>query len=171
MIIRDAGERDASPIRDIRLDIVRDPVITFTTHEPDIAEVQADIKSAFDDGRAFLVAEKGGQVIGYATWNEFRKGPGYRFTAEHSVYVRAGHKGEGVGGALMTALLDRAAASGLKMMVAGISAENREGLDFHKRLGFQEVGRMPGVGFKGNRFLDLVLMQIALGADTSAKGE
>lgn len=160
--IRDATAQDAQALVEIRREIVRDPVITFTTVEPEAADIRRDIETASDGGAAYLVAERDGRIVGFATWNSFRSGPGYRFVAEHSVHLRTDAKGQGLGTALMRALMGRASAAGLKTLIAGISGANPGGIAFHERLGFRKVGHLPGVGHKAGRALDLVLMQIDL---------
>jgi L-amino acid N-acyltransferase len=109
-----------------------------------------------------LVADDGGDVVGYCCWSSFRGGdrwPGYRHTVEHTIHVRADHHRRGVGRLLMTTLMARARASEVHVMVAGVDADNRDSIDFHASLGFVEVARMPEVGRKFGRWLDLVLLQ------------
>ena len=116
-------------------------------------------------GDPVLVARLDGEVVGYAYWGPFRPSDGYLHTVEHSVYVRKDCHGQGVGRLLMTALIGRARAKGLHAMVAGVGAENTGSIAFHARLGFIEYGRMPQVGAKFGRWMDLVLMQLTLNDD------
>ncbi|MGB1026747.1 MAG: GNAT family N-acetyltransferase, partial [Rhodospirillaceae bacterium] len=83
-------------------------------------------------------------------------------TVEHSVYVRPDLRGGGVGTALLQSVIDHARSAGHHVMVAAISADNGGSIRLHARLGFVETGRMPEVGTKFGRWLDLVLMQIQL---------
>jgi phosphinothricin acetyltransferase len=78
---------------------------------------------------------------------------------EHSVVLAPEARGAGLGRALMHALEEHARAAGVHCLIAGVSAENPSGLRFHGAIGFEEVARLPEVGFKNGRFLDLVLMQ------------
>jgi phosphinothricin acetyltransferase len=113
-------------------------------------------------GRPALVAEDAGEVVGCASYGDFRdstRWPGYRPTVEHSIHVRQDHWGRGIGRVLVEALIDRARAEGRRVMVAGIDASNVDSIRFHERLGFFEVARMPELGEKFGRRLDLVLMQ------------
>jgi phosphinothricin acetyltransferase len=112
-----------------------------------------------------LVADSGGDVLGYAAYGDFRDSvarPGYRFVVEHSVHVARDHWGLGVGRALLEALIERACAAGIHVMVGAIDSSNVDSIAFHARLGFVETARMPEVGHKFGRWLDLVLMQRTL---------
>ena len=97
-----------------------------------------------------------------ASYDDFRdsqKWPGYRFTVEHSVHVRESAWGNGVGRALMLALMQHARVAGKHVMVGGIDADNEDSIRFHDRLGFVEVARMPELGYKLDRWLGLIFVQ------------
>lgn len=124
-----------------------------------------------DGGYPVLAAETdGGAVVGYASYGPFRKGEGYRLTVEHSVYVARGLRRQGLGQKLMEHLIAEARGQGLHRMVGGISADQTSSLAFHRALGFEEQGRLRQVGRKAGRWLDLVLMVLALDRDTGAPG-
>ena len=109
-----------------------------------------------------LVATADDVVVGYTCWTAFRGGPrfpGYRHTVEHTIHVAHGQHGRGIGRQLLQALTDIARAHDVHVMVAGIDADNVASIEFHSALGFVEVARMPQVGWKFGRWLDLVLMQ------------
>ena len=106
-----------------------------------------------------LVADDDSGVLGLATFSDFRSFPGYRYSVEHSVHVRADCRGRGLGGALVEALFEPARTLGKHVMIGAIDADNLGSLRFHQRLGFSEVGRMPEVGRKGGQWLGLVFMQ------------
>ncbi len=110
-------------------------------------------------GYPVLVARDERGIAGFASFGDFRQWPGYRFTVEHSVHVRADCRGRGVGGALMTPLLARATALGKHVMIAGVDAENVASRRFHERLGFEPVAHFREVGFKFGRWLDLMFLQ------------
>jgi L-amino acid N-acyltransferase len=102
---------------------------------------------------------------GFTSYGSFRgdgRRPGYRFTVEHTIHVAETHWGAGVGRALLEALIERARNTGHHVLVGGIDADNAASLRFHERLGFAEVARMPQVGRKFDRWLDLVLVQLIL---------
>jgi phosphinothricin acetyltransferase len=113
---------------------------------------------------------RAGDVVGYAYWGPFRPADGYLHTVENSVYVRKDQHGQGIGRRLMLELIERARAKGLHAMVAGIGAENTGSIALHAKLGFVEYGRLPQVGAKFGRWLDLVLTQLMLNEDDAPPG-
>jgi phosphinothricin acetyltransferase len=126
--------------------------------------VDLDNRSAWWRGRIesgfpVLVAAEGAAVLGYASYGPFRAFDGYRATVEHSVYVAEGARRRGAATALLGALEAEARRAGLHVMVGGIAADNDASLRLHARLGFDETGRLPEVGRKFGRWLDLVFMQ------------
>ena len=109
-----------------------------------------------------VAADEAGEVLGYASYGPFRPFDGYRGTVEHSVYVAEAARRRGVARALLGALEEHARAAGLHVMLGGIAAENGPSLFLHRQLGFTETGRLPQVGQKFGRWLDLVFMQKVL---------
>lgn len=153
-MIRPAVATDASAVAQIWNAAIRDTTITFNPVEKSVAEVAGMIT----DGRC-LIWEEAGQVLGFARYFQFRGGEGYRFTAEHTVMLHPDGQGRGGGRALMQALCDHAKAAGWHTLFAGCSAENPGAVTFHANLGFETVATLPEVGFKFDRWIDLVLMQ------------
>ncbi|OUS37022.1 GNAT family N-acetyltransferase [Rhodobacterales bacterium 56_14_T64] len=156
MIIRAATAQDAEAICEIANWVIRDTLITFTTEEKTPEQLRAVIA---EKGEDYLVAELDGQVVGHAYYGDFRAGPGYRYSVEHTVHLSPAVNGRGIGRALMSALEQRAVLGGKHVMVAGISSANPDGMDFHAAIGFVEVGCLPEVGYKNGQWLDTVLMQ------------
>jgi phosphinothricin acetyltransferase len=103
-------------------------------------------------------------VAGYASFGDWRAWDGYRHTVEHSVYVRADRRGDGIGEALMLALIERARTSGKHVMVAAIEAGNAGSIRLHEKLGFERVGHLKEVGAKFGGWLDLAFLQLTLDA-------
>jgi phosphinothricin acetyltransferase len=159
MIIRQARVSDAAAITVMLNDVVDKTTITFTAVRKTEESVADDIRAR---GPAFQVVERDGEPVGFATYFPFRSGPGYGRTKEHSIVLTAKARGQGIGRALMTALEEVARAEGVHVLMAGVSGENPSGLAFHAAIGFVEVGRLSEVGFKFDRYLDLVLMQKVL---------
>lgn len=113
-------------------------------------------------GWPVLVSADGDEVTGWATFGPFREKPGYRFTAEHSVYIRDGLRGQGLGRTLLGALIVEARARGVHTLIGGVDADNAGSLAFHERLGFEQVAHFRQVGHKFGRWLDLVFLQLDL---------
>ena len=100
-----------------------------------------------------------GQLLGFATYGQFRAWPAYKYSVEHSLYVAQGHRGQGLGKALLTAVLDRARAQQYHNMIGGIDAENGVSIALHERFGFERCGLVKHAGFKFGRWLDLAFYQ------------
>lgn len=153
-MIRTASAQDAAAITAFWNPVIRDTAITFTPLEKTPAAVAALIA----EREAFLVAAERGVVLGFASYAQFRAGPGYAHSQEHTIILAPEARGRGVGRALMTALEARARAAGHHALIGGVSGSNPEGVAFHAAVGFREVGRLPEVGWKLGRWHDLVLM-------------
>ncbi len=152
MIVRRGAPGDAPAIAAIWNGVIANTTATFTT-EPKDPEALAALADTV------WIAEDGATVLGFALMAPFRAGPGYASVREHSVYVADTAHGRGVGPALMRALEAEAVETGIDHLIAGISGENAAAIAFHAALGFQHVGRLPSVGQKFGRRIDLVLMQ------------
>ncbi len=159
MILREAQPADAAPVAAIWNPVIRDTAATFTSLEKTVAGLAADFAARAAEGKLFLLAEEAGQVLGFATSFQFRNGPGYAHTMEHSIILAPAARGRGVGRALMAAIGDHARDRGAHSLWAGVSAENPAGIAFHRSVGFAEIARLPEVGYKFGRWMDLVLMQ------------
>ena len=157
--IRAARRSDLPAICAIYNDVIATSTAIFSDSPVTLANRWEWFNERLRKGYPLLVAEDDGGVLGLATFGDFRSFPGYRHTVEHSVHVRADARGRGVGMALVEALFAPALRLGKHVMVGAIDADNAASIRFHQRLGFIEVGRMPEVGRKGGRWLNLVFMQ------------
>ncbi|WBU65069.1 GNAT family N-acetyltransferase [Paracoccus aerodenitrificans] len=163
MQIRDATEDDIRAILSIYNDAVINSTATWNETPVDAANRRAWLADRQQSGYPVLVAVSSeGDVLGYASFGDWRAFDGYRHTVEHSVYVAKDGRGAGLGGALMRELIARARGMGKHVMVAGIEAGNIASIRLHERLGFQHVGLLPQVGAKFGRWLDLAFLQLAL---------
>ena len=106
------------------------------------------------------------RLLGFASYGPFRPHPAYKYTVEHSVYVDAAHRGQGIGGLLLAAIVERARQQGYHNIVGGIDRDNDASIRLHERLGFERCGSVRHAGFKFGRWLDLVFYQRIL--DTPA---
>lgn len=163
MIIRDAQEEDLPGILAIYNDAVLNTTAIWNETEVDLANRRswlAERQTA--DFPVLVVRNAADEVVGYASYGTWRSIEGFRHTVEHSVYVRGDQRGQGLGPLLMRALIDRARAARLHVMVAAIERENAASIRLHERLGFVTTGQMPQVGRKFGRWLDLTFMQLML---------
>ena len=159
MMIRSAGKFDADHISEIWNPYIRETAITFTTLEKTPAAIVAMIEEKAQVKVPFLVAEDAGKVLGFATYAQFRGGPGYARTMEHSIMLSQDAKGGGIGRALMGALEAAACQNDVHSLVAGISAENPDAIAFHQAIGFKKVGHVANAGRKFGRWMDLIFLQ------------
>lgn len=153
-MIRPARMGDADAIAAIWNHVIRDTAQTFTTAEKDPGALAVQITD-----QPCFVAERGGRVVGFVIYGQFRSGPGYAHTMEHSIHVAQDARAAGLGRALMGMAEDHARAAGIHSMIAGVAGENAGGAAFHAALGYAEIARLPQVGWKFGRWHDLVVMQ------------
>jgi L-amino acid N-acyltransferase YncA len=160
--IRSATEADIPAILAIYNDAVLNTAAIWNDDVVDLDNRLAWFAARQAQGYPVLVAVEGDHVLGYASYGDFRAFQGYRFTVENSIYVASSARGKGAGSALLGALVDHAVANGKHVMVAGIEAGNDVSIRLHARHGFVETARMPELGFKFGRYLDLVFLQKTL---------
>jgi phosphinothricin acetyltransferase len=159
VVVRDAGADDLGGVLAIYNDVIASSTAVFSDEAVTLEDRERWFAARREQGYPVLVAADASGVVGFGSFGDFRAWPGYRFTVEHSVHVRADRRGEGVGTALVRALIERAGALGKHVMIAGAEAENVASIRLHERLGFAVVARLPEVARKFDRWLDLVLMQ------------
>lgn len=167
MQIRPAGEADLPAILAIYNDAVLETTAIWNDDVVDLDNRRAWFEARRRQAYPVFVAVEGETVLGYGSYGDFRPFQGYRLTVENSVYVAAEARGKGAGAALLAALVAHAAAAGKHVMIAAITAGNDASIRLHARQGFVESGRLPEIGVKFGRFLDLVLMQKRLTATSS----
>ncbi|MCU1734929.1 MULTISPECIES: GNAT family N-acetyltransferase [unclassified Pseudomonas] len=162
-LIRDAVPDDLPGIRDIYNDAVLNTTAIWNEQPVDLANRQAWFDARQAQKYPILVAvDDAGEVVGYASFGDWRPFEGFRHTVEHSVYIRADQRGNGLGPKLMLALIERARGCGKHVMVAAIESGNAASIRLHERLGFTLNGQMPQVGVKFGKWLDLTFMQLVL---------
>jgi phosphinothricin acetyltransferase len=159
MRIRDAVIGDLPAVLGIYNEVIATSTAIYTDQPASLDDRVGWWHMRVTQGYPVLVAVDDTGVLGFASFGDFRAWPGYRFTVEHTVHVRADRRGHGVGGGLMVALFERAAALGKHVMVAGVDADNVPSLRFHERHGFMQVAHFRQVGFKFDRWLDLIFLQ------------
>lgn len=163
MLIRQATEDDLPVICEIYNDAVTNTTAIWNETIVDVANRSAWLAARSGAGYPVLVAvSDAGDLVGYASFGDWRAFDGYRHTVEHSVYVRRDSRGGGIGRRLMVALIAEAERLEKHVMVGAIESENAASIRLHQQLGFVETGRMREVGTKFGRWLDLTFMQLVL---------
>ena len=161
--IRPARREDCPAI----LQIYNDAVLTTTAtydYEPRSLEHR---QSWFEDHKRtgfpiFVAMNEREEIVGWSALNRYHDRKGYQFTSENSIYIAAGHRGRGIGKLLLAPLIESARKLGLHAIIAAIDGENEASVRLHARFGFLHVGRFQQVGYKFNRWLDVVYMELLL---------
>jgi L-amino acid N-acyltransferase len=159
MEIRDAGEADLPGLLAIYNDVIATSTAIYSYLPVTLDDRTQWWRARVATGYPVLVAIDASGVLGFSTFGDFRAWPGYRFTVEHSVHVRADCRGQGIGQELVKALFPRARVLDKHVMIAGVDAANHASIRFHERLGFEKTGHLREVGYKFDRWLDLVFLQ------------
>ena len=160
--IRFATEADLPGILDIINDAILHTTAVYSYQPVTLEDRQAWFQSRQQQGFPVFVAESAGQVIGFSSYGPFRPWPAYGYTVENSIYIHPQHRGLGVGKQLLRVLIDQAKAQQVHAMMAGIDSSNPASLKLHTGFGFVQVGYLKEVGFKFDRWLDLVFMELLL---------
>lgn len=159
MQIRPATEADLPGILAIYNDVIANTTAIYRDDPYTYEDRRAWLHDRRRRGFPVLVACLENTIVGFSTFGEFRASPGYRHTVEHTVHIHADWRARGIGGQLLEALFPYARALNIHVMIAAVGAENEGSIRFHERLGFERVACLKQVGFKFNRWLDLVLLQ------------
>ena len=162
--IRLAAATDLPAITAIYAEAVLFGTATFELVPPDLAEMARRHTEITSDGFPYLVALLDSRIVGYAYASHYRTRPAYRFTVENAIYLAPDSHRRGVGTRLLQRLIDDCERLGFRQMIAVIGdSANAGSIGVHTKTGFQTIGLHPDVGFKFGRWLDIVLMQRALG--------
>lgn len=167
MILRDATPADLPAVTAMYGREVLTGTATFELDQPSLEAMTSRFEAVRGHGLPWLVAEIDGAFAGYAYASPFRPRPAYRYGVEGSIYVEEAARRQGVGRALLKALIDRARGMGLRHVIGAISdsATSAASIRLHRALGFSDVGTYRQVGWKFDRWLDVTLMQLDLSPD------
>jgi len=170
LLLRSSTDADLPVLARIYGQAVLHGTGTFELEAPDEAEMARRRSDVLAKGLPWLVAERAGRVIGYAYANHFRPRRAYRFCLEDSIYLDEGARGHGVGRLLLAELMARCEAAGARQMLAVIGdSANAGSIGVHRACGFEDAGLFKAAGWKLGRWLDVVLMQKALGEGASTE--
>ena len=160
MQVRPATDADLPAILEIYNEAVLNTTATYDYEPRTLEQRQQWFAERQRENYAILVgADDSGRIVGWSALNPFHARPGYRFTAENSVYVAADRRGYGLGRLLLEPLIGAAKARGLHAIIAAIDAANEPSIRLHARFGFEKVGHFKETGFKFGRWLDVVYME------------
>lgn len=164
-LIRPSRDEDVAAITRIYAHHVLDGTGTFETTPPTEAEMAQRRADVLGKQLPWLVLEgDDGQVIGYAYGNWFKPRPAYRFSVEDSIYLAPEAAGRGLGRLLLAELVAVLERSGIRKVMAVIGdSDNAGSIGVHRALGFEHVGTVKACGWKFGRWLDIVLMERAIG--------
>ena len=164
IIIRPATPDDIAAITRIYADAVLNGTASFEIEPPDEAEMTRRQAALLNNGYPYLTAEIEGVVAGYAYAGPYRSRPAYKWSVEDSIYVAPQMHRKGIGGLLLARLVAESTQRGFRQMIAVIGDSAQIGsIAVHERAGFNHIGTLRSVGFKHGKWLDTVLMQLALG--------
>ena len=162
LVMRPYRPQDIPAVTRIYGHYVRETVITFETAEPDEAEMANRFATIAGKGHPLLIGEIDGDVIGYAYASTYRPREAYRFTCEDSIYLAPSAVGHGIGSQMLGRLIEESSKAGLRQMLAVITAERENSIRLHTKHGFRMIGTYEALGYKFDRWLDIVHMQRAL---------
>jgi phosphinothricin acetyltransferase len=164
VVIRPSRDSDMEAVQRIYAHHVLHGFGSFEEEPPDLAEIARRRADYLARGLPYLVAEADGRVVGYAYAGPYRTRSAYRYTVENSIYVDPSAARRGIGRRLLAELIRQCAARGCRQMIAVIGdSQNAASIRLHEALGFKLVGNLRSVGRKKGRWLDSVMMQLALG--------
>lgn len=167
--IRPSTETDLEAITAIYGHHVLTGTGTFEIEPPTLADMTARRADVLAKGLPYLVVVEGKDVLGFAYCNWFKPRPAYRFSAEDSIYLAPQAAGKGLGLALLAELMRQAEAAGVRKLLAVIGdSANRGSIGVHRAAGFQPVGILKSTGWKFDQWLDVVLMDCAIGPGDSS---
>lgn len=161
--VRSATEADVPAILEVYNHYIANSISTFDVEPQTLDEKLAWFRLSIAPPYCVVVAGGDGDVLGFASLGPFRSKAAYRHTAENSVYVRPERQANGVGKALLTRTVKVAGTNGLRAIIARIAGDNPGSVALHERCGFRHVGIEREVGYKFERWIDVVVMQLILG--------
>jgi L-amino acid N-acyltransferase len=160
--IRPTEIKDLSAITEIYNDAILNTTAVYSYDPVTVESRQVWLEDKVKQSFPVFVAEEDVQVIGFSSYGAFRAWPAYSHSVENSIYIHPDYRGRGVGKLLIPPLLESARKQNMHTMIAGIDASNAVSIKLHQGFGFEKVAHFKEVGYKFNRWLDLVFMQLML---------
>jgi L-amino acid N-acyltransferase YncA len=162
-ILRDAAAADIPAIAAIYRESVLNGTASYEIDAPTDEVMAERFAAVIDRGYPYIAAVSDTAVVGYAYASAFRTRPAYRWMVEDSIYLAPQSRGQGIGSALLAALLKRSTELGFRQMIGVIGGAHPASVALHRAAGFSQSGLLIGTGYKHGRWLDTVLMQKSLG--------
>lgn len=159
--IRIASKQDAAAILAIYAPYVKETAITFEYEVPTLADFEKRIEQTLAR-YPYLVAEKEGVIVGYTYAGAYKGRSAYDWSCEVTIYLAKGEKSRGLGTRLYQALEAELYKQNVVQLLACVTAGNSASIKFHEKLGYQQVGNFPNVGYKFNQWYDILWLQKAL---------
>jgi len=160
--VRLAQLKDLPAISEIYNDAVLNTTASYDYEPRDMKHRLAWYELHQKQDLPVFVAENEKGVVGWSSLTKYHDRMGYRFTVEDSVYIAEPHRGKGIGKALLAPLIQAARQRDLRAIIGAIDADNQASIRLHARFGFEKVGHFKKVGFKFERWLDVVYMELLL---------
>ena len=161
--VRPAQREDCPGILEIYNDAVLNTTATYDYEPRTIAQRQTWFDEHKKSGLPIFAAlNETGRIVGWSALNRYHDRMGYRFTSENSIYISPDYRGQGIGKLLLAPLIESAKQLGLHVIIAAIDGTNEPSIRLHKRFGFETVGCFKRVGYKFDRWLDVVYMELLL---------
>lgn len=169
LVVRPVSDADMPAIQAIYAHHVRHGTASWELEPPTTEELTARRDAIRAMGLPYVIGERGGKIVGYASAGPYRVRPAYRFTVEDTIYVHPELAGAGVARPLLQRVIDDCTAAGRRQMIAVVGdSANLASIRFHEKMGFRRIGTITGIGWKFDRWLDSVLLQRALGSGVDA---
>ncbi|AIE86133.1 GNAT family N-acetyltransferase [Fimbriimonas ginsengisoli] len=162
MHLRAATRDDVPAILDIYNEAILNSIGTADYDPVSLSARLSWYDGLVEGGYPILVCEEMGECLGYAALAPWVRRTGYRPTAENAVYVAPSARGRGVGHRLLEALIEAGRDAGFRSIIARIATDNEASLRLHRQFAFAEVGHLPQVFVKFDRWYDVVLLQLLL---------
>lgn len=157
--LRSFEKTDVPDIHKIYSYYVKTSVVTFDIDAPSEKAIDKKYSNIADKGHPIIIAEIDNEVVGFAYASNFRPRPAYRFTCENAIYVDNNVRGKGIGGLLLAELLKQAKDFGFNQMIAIVTASASPSIKLHKKHGFKILGEFPELGYKFDKWHNIIHMQ------------
>lgn len=161
-MIRQAEESDLNDILEIYNDAILNTTALYTYKPKTLEDRKQWLRDQKKDGYPVFVWEENSRVAGFSTYGPFRAYPAFKYTIEHSVYVKNEYRGRGIGNVLLKEVIEDAIKREYATIVACIDSANDKSIKMHEKLGFEYSGNIKRAGYKFGKWLNLVFLQLNL---------